>query len=365
MKEYALTESPALKYAKISIKPFLSEDDNTGLKEYNMVVHEGIRHIDVIVCKSNNNQKTYLTGLNEFSKEVQTLDKEERQARIKEIRKIIAKAENELAGNYQVTPADTLMGPKGEEMAIEDLPADFFYTKVTTFKSIITDTFDENGARVLTFWDTFQLELDNEGLILDDGYIRDILIINAIEAGGFSLIAKDFETAKKEARYFKFYLDKRKDTAALKIAGGVLRDRAGAKLVHMYENDANKLFYITKLVSYDSDHFKMGKNATPHEALYQECSDYLAGNLHVGMTDAAKQFLEYANMDMKDLIPRVMLQDGRAYKEIMIKDGVWYYYSDMVALGKTDAECIEFLKNDLNSKTFDALQKKLHKKWSE
>jgi hypothetical protein len=118
MKQFAFVESPALKFAKISIKPFIGKDDNTGLKEFNMVVHEGIRHIDIIVCKSDKGRKVYKTGLNEFDESIATMDqafsgesieeikakKEEKAAKIKSIRELILRAENELAGSFELSP---------------------------------------------------------------------------------------------------------------------------------------------------------------------------------------------------------------------------------------------------------------------
>ena len=179
------------------------------------------------------------------------------------------------------------------------------------------------------------------------------------------MVAKDYETAYENSKYYKFYLDKRAKTSAIKISGEVLRDEAGGKLVTMYKNDFNKLFYITKLISYDSDLFKTGKNATPNEVFYQECSNYLKGKLHVNMTEAATEFLKYAKMTMTELMPRVLFKDGVSHKLIMQKEGVWYHHTTQTALGKNEEESIEFLMNSLNSGIFEKLKNTLTVKWTQ
>ena len=92
-KEHALVESVALRHATVTIKPFISDNPNTGLKEYNMVVHERILHTDCVVCKADGRTKEYLTGVNEMAESVQSLSGEEKEAKITELEKRLAALE--------------------------------------------------------------------------------------------------------------------------------------------------------------------------------------------------------------------------------------------------------------------------------
>ena len=295
--------------------------------------------------------------MNEFDASVQNLEKEKKEARIKIIRQTIARAEREIAGNFEVVDPNTT--------GIESIPSAEFYSKVRTFNSIITDTFDENGNRRPTYWDTFEVELSNDGLILDETYVRDLILISIIEANGLSLIAPDYETACGDPNYYKFYLNKLKDTVNVKNVDNKLRDKAGAKLVAMEESDSNKLFYITKLISYDSMFYKEGKNSTPVGILYEECTKFLDGKAHMNKTEACRLFIEYANMNMKDLIPRTLFKDGKETKTIVLKDSMWYHYRSQTLLGKNEEDVVAFLKSDANSKTYESLLNEMKVKWTE
>lgn len=378
-KAHAYVESPALKNARVAIRPYLSGASNNGLEEFNMILHEGIHHTDsVIIERFDKNVKSYRVP-NEFSAEIFNMEEgEEKQAKIRSIRKLLADAENLIGGNngvsvnalgqYKVHGVDKEGKPVTTLVGIEDMPSEDFYKHISMFKASQVDTYDQKGDRMPNFWDELTLELDNDGTILDEEDIKHRLIVAVIECGGFGLIAKSYEDAIAEGGKKKFYLHRRAKVAAIKIGDKILRDEAGNKLVQMYKNDFNKLFYITKLIAYNSDEFKTGKNATPQEVFYEECSNFLASEGdHIGlsMKDTATRFLELANKAMTDLVPMLLLKDARDYKFIVMKDGLWYYWDTQVPLGKTDAECIEFLKNGKNSGTLEAIQKKVDKKWNE
>ena len=94
--EYAYVESPAMRTAKLAIRKYVADAGNTGLESYGMVVHERVHHTDsVIIERSDKNVKTYRTGLNEFSHDIFNMPEgEEKQAKIRSIRKLLADAEN-------------------------------------------------------------------------------------------------------------------------------------------------------------------------------------------------------------------------------------------------------------------------------
>lgn len=355
MKQYAILESVALKYAALSIRPFMGPGANTGLKEYNMVIHENIVHTDCIVCHADGRTKTYLCGLNEKVPEIQNIQNDdEKQAKIKAIRILAAKAEREIAGNYSVNPDDP---------AILEDPQ--FWAKITMFRPVIADVFDNKGLRVDTYWDTFVLKLSNDGLILDGGSTKDLLLINAIEAGGFSMVAKSYEEALEHSGQYKFYLDKRQDTSAIKVVDRKIRDKAGAKLTTLSEKDSNKLFYITKIISTDSLFFKSGKNSTPLDVFYKECSDFIDGlTPAMDKVEACEAFIRYAGMSLEELKARCVYKDAMTLHFLTIKDQDVYHIKTGTILGKNVEEAVVFLLNAANVTVYTTLSEQCQKQWA-
>jgi len=355
-KQFSFVEPVALKHARLSIKPYVGQSINTGLKEYNMVVHDNIKHTDCVICISDGRTKTYKTGLNENTAEVQTLHGDEKIAKIKSIRQLVARAEREIAGNFNVDP---------DEDGIENNKE--FWKNVTMFKSVIPDVFDNKGVRQLTYWDEFVIVMSNEGIILNENNVKHLLMISVIEAGGFSLIADSFETARADSRgIYKFYLDKRQDTSDVKIVDKKIRDKAGAKLFAISENDSNKLFYITKLISVDSMFFKTGKNATPTSVFYEECSNFIEGLTPKQrvQTLACQEFISYADMTIDKLKARVALQDGMALNYIMLKENELWHVQTSTILGKNYEDAIAYLTNPANVKLHDTLIKQCTAEWA-
>ncbi len=362
-KEHALVESVALRHAAIAIKPFISDNPNTGLKEYNMAVHERIKHTDIVVCKVDGRTKEYLTGINEAAESVQMLEGEEKEARIKSIRELVVRAENAIGGNFDISDADIYeIDEKGKSTTKFNK---LFWSKVKTFKSVFPDVLDNRGQRVNTWWDDYSIILTNDGIILNSDKVKDQITVSLIEAGGLSMIAKSYEDALQVGRC-KFYLDKREDTSAILVADDMSRDRAGAKLIAMKDGDANKLFYVTKLVSTDSLFFKTNKNATPTNVLYKECVNFIEGKTSIERSKgrACTRFIELASMTLDQLKARCVLQDAKTLRLVAIREQELYIIKGSTIIGKNDEEAASFLLNTVNVKTYENLLKEVQKEWS-
>lgn len=358
MQDYVIRESIALKMAKFSIKPFKDGGDNgTGLKKYGMVLHEGTCHTANPLCKVDGKIKTYCTGLNEDATEVQDLDTEKKEAKIKAIRQLVARAEREIAGNYNINPEDPNIDKDTN-----------FWTKVTTFKSVVPDTFDNKGVRQLTYWDTLELKLDNKGIIFQETNIKDLLIMSIIEAGGFPTVAKSYKDALENPRssQVKFYFDRKTNTAEVKTSEKRVRDEAGAKLLALYEKDSNKLFYITKLLTTQSGYIKTGKNATPIDIMYDECSNYIDALVPEvnSKEEGSKKFLEYNKMKLNELIARVLVKDGLIYGKLMYKESNLIHTFNHTILGKNAEDAVLYMLAPANDKFFEELKESLTFEWS-
>ena len=107
MEEYTIVEKYQQgKSETIAIRPYFNSDkQNMGLENYGMSLHEGVYHEESLACLEMNGVKRFVTGLNEFAPEVKKLAPGEKEVKIKEIRKLVAELEAELASNI-IDPED-------------------------------------------------------------------------------------------------------------------------------------------------------------------------------------------------------------------------------------------------------------------
>ena len=337
---FTLVEKVAhYKKGPIAIRPFFdNRSSNMGLEKYGLTLFEGVSHEEQLACLENNGVKRYLTGLNEFAPEVKKIvDPEEREARIKEIRAVVAELEKELAANV---------------LDVEDKD---FWTKV----KLLRPDNDE-------FWNKISLRCGNDPVFLEpekDAY--DLIKLYAINAGGFSIVAKSYEDAKsKSNRHARFYLDKYEDTASTKTELKKIRNKALAELQKLFDKNTNKLFYVAKVVDIASAQYK---KSTPNDVIYDIMDNYINGeSTERNPTRAAQTFLEAANADMETLKIKAMVKDATYYKFIVSKaDGVIYVKDTGVMLGRNQAEIIEYLRNPLNEEILVQLSKKVEKYWNQ
>ena len=337
---FTLVEKIAhFKKGPIAIRPFFdSRSSNMGLEKYGLTLFEGVSHEEQLACLENNGVKRYLTGLNEFAPEIKKIvDPEEREARIKEIRTIVADLEKELAANV---------------IDIEDKE---FWTKV----KLLRPDNDE-------FWNKITLRCGNDPLFLEpekDPY--DLIKFYAINAGGFSIVAKSYDDAKtKSNRHARFYLDKYEDTASSKTEIKKLRNRALSELQKLFDKNTNKLFYVAKVVDIASAQYK---KSTPNDVVYDIMDNYINGDsTERNPMRAAQTFIDAANSDMETLKLKAMVKDATYYKFIISKaDGMIYTKDTGVMLGRNQAEIIEYLRNPLNEDVLVELTKKVEKYWNQ
>lgn len=337
---FTLVEKIAhFKKGPIAIRPFFdSRSSNMGLEKYGLTLFEGVSHEEQLACLENNGVKRYLTGLNEFAPEIKKIvDPEEREARIKEIRTIVADLEKELAANV---------------IDIEDKD---FWTKV----KLLRPDNDE-------FWNKITLRCGNDPLFLEpekDPY--DLIKFYAINAGGFSIVAKSYDDAKtKSNRHARFYLDKYEDTASSKTEIKKLRNRALSELQKLFDKNTNKLFYVAKVVDIASAQYK---KSTPNDVVYDIMDNYINGDsTERNPMRAAQTFIDAANSDMETLKLKAMVKDATYYKFIISKaDGMIYTKDTGVMLGRNQAEIIEYLRNPLNEDVLVELTKKVEKYWNQ
>ena len=192
--------------AEIAIRPYITSKVNMGLEKYKQVLFEGTKHKYAIWAKDDipgSNMFRHVTGLNEFAPELERLPKDVKEAKIKQIREKVSRIEQVNTGkSVKTTDKD-------------------FWDKITVATPTNVD-----------FWGKIKVTVSNEPVFLDASEVNDLIIISAIEAGGFPDIAPSLEAARKKGTY-KFYLDKFDDTAKMEATLGIVEDEAKAILLNL------------------------------------------------------------------------------------------------------------------------------------
>lgn len=322
---------------KVAIRAFFNPNkENMGLEKYNMTLHEGVYHTEQLACLENNGIKRYLTGLNEFAPEIKRIsDPELRSAKIKDIRTTVAQLEKDLAAN--------VIDPEDEQ----------FWNKVQILRP-------DNSE----FWDKIELKAGNTETYLDpQNNPYDLIKLYAIEAGGFSMIAKSYEEAQKLPVDPKFYLDKQEETVSTKNIIRKLRNKAAAELQALYDKDSNKLLYVTKVLDPGSASYR---KSTSNDALYEAMDNYIQGlSFEHDKKRAAQTFLDTANQSVADLKMRAMVKDATYFKVITPKaDGYIYHTATSTMLGRNVADIVEYLKNPLNEQILVEIQDAVEEEWN-
>ena len=337
MEDYTIVEKyQQAKNKTIAIRPFFNANkENMGLEQYGLSLHDGVFHEESLACLEMNGVKRYVTGLNEFAPEVKMLPKSEKKAKIKEIRSVVSQLEAELAAN--------VVDPEDKE----------FWNKLTIMKP-------DNSA----FWDKISLRCGNDPTFLDpvaDPY--DLIKLHAINAGGFSIVAKSLKIAKESNTPFKFFLDTAKESLSTRTELSKLRNKSLVALQNMYDSNVAKLMYVAKICDVDSVQYV---KATPNDVLYENMDAYINGfGAESSKKRAASQFLEVASLDMEELKIRALIKDSLYYRFITTKAGGWIEPIDSgIKLGKSPSECLQHLKNPENEDTLMSLLAKVEPYWN-
>jgi hypothetical protein len=337
MENFTMVETGkgSVKKTAIAVRPYFDNSaSNMGLEDYGMSLFDGVTHNEQLACLDNNGVVRYITGLNEFTPEIKLLPTADKEARIREIRSAVAELEQELAANV---------------IDIEDKD---FWGKVTLLRP--------NNSE---FWNKISISCGNEPLFLDPKDPYDRIKLYAIEAGGFSLVAKSLEDARAKAVPPKFYLDKEEETVMVRTEYKKLRNKALSELQKLFDKNSTKLFYIAKVVDINSTQYR---KSTPNDVIYENMDNYIAGlGGETNKERAAKTFMDTANMDMETLKIKSIVRDSVFFKYIVNKaDGYIYHTKTNALLGRNVSDVVEHLKNPLNEDILKDLNTACEKFWN-
>ena len=305
-----------------------------GLENYGMSLYDGVKHHEQLACLENNGVIRYITGLNEFAPEIKLLPTEVREARIREIRLAIIELEKDLAAN------------------VIDIDDKEFWSKVQLLRP-------DNKS----FWNKITIACGNDPLFLDSKDPYDRIKLMAIEAGGFSIVAKSFDDARSRAIAPKFYLDKEEETVMARTEYKKMRNKALAELQKLFDKNSTKLFYIAKVVDLNSTQYR---KSTPNDVIYENMDMYINGEGGESNKErAAKSFIEATNMDMETLKIKSIVRDSVFFKYIINKpDGYIYHAKSNALLGRNVSDVVEYMKNPLNEDILKDLNMAVEKLWN-
>lgn len=320
---------------KMSIKAFFDPNkENMGLEQYGLTLYDGVYHEEQLACLENNGIKRYITGLNEFAPDVKGIkDKDQRNAKIKQIREVVAQLEKELASN------------------VIDVKDKEFWNKVKLLRP-------DNSE----FWDSIHLRAGNDSVFLnphENPY--DLIKLCAIEAGGFSIVAKSYEAGQKMSVPPKFYLDKHQETITHLNEARKKRNKALSTLQNLYDSNPKKLLYVTKVIEPGSPQYKV---QTPIDILYEAMDEYINGeSFERSEVKAADNFIKTADSSLEDLKYRCIVKDATYYNVILIKTDGHIYYKN-IKIGRNPSDVVEFLKNPLNEDVYIEILDLMEHEWN-
>jgi len=329
------------KYSKlgsIAIRPYCDRTKpNMGLEEYGFVVFPGTHQEEEMACITYRGKLRYLNGLDEYAPEVKSLkleDPEAYEARVKQIRTIIAELELEKTYN-KIDPSD-----------------DDFWQKVQTFRPDNKD-----------IWSSIKVKCNNDPIFLSPKTNTDhLLLILSIECGGFPLIGKSLEDCKAGSKQKKWYLDKQSDTVSVNVSISKVKNKALAMLDELAEDNPRKLFYAAKLVDNNSMQYR---NTTLQSVIYDNMDMFITGQgVEPKIKTAATRFLKFANMSMQELKIKAVIKDALFYKIIISKgDGMIHYPKGNIMLGKNVDEVYEKLNNPGHEDLLDQIHDSVEETW--
>lgn len=332
---FTMVETRVSKTSPIAVKPYFDNSvSNMGLEDYGLSLFDGVTHTEQLACLEKNGVIQYLTGLNEFAPDIKLMSADDKAAKIKEIRTAVAELEKELAAN------------------VLDIESPTFWNEVKLLRP-------DNSE----FWNKISMSCGNDPIFLDPKDPFDRIKLYAIEAGGFSIIARSYDEARSKAVPPKFYLDKQQETAGARTEYKKIKNKALAELQKLFDKNSTKLFYIAKAVDTASVQYK---KHTPNDVIYDNMDRHINGEGTEGNKERAAQgFLDAAALDMETLKIKAIVKDSVFFKYIISKaDGYIYHAKSNTMLGRNPSDVVEFLKNPLNEDVLKDLNNNVERLWN-
>ena len=321
----------------ISIKPLVdnSNPNTLGLNDHGLAIFPSTQQREQITAYESNGIVRYASGLDEFAPEIQEItDQRIKEQKIKDIRIMVSYLERVIGRNHV------------------DVNDEDFCDKVKTIHP-------NNAA----FWNTVYIICDNNQRVLEPlKDPMDMILLLAIEAGGFSIVAKSYDDAMALQNPPKFYLEKSLEKVGIQAKVKRLKNNALAKLNMVSEKNKKQLLYLVKLCDKSGVDLKY---TTPTDILYDIADDYINGKLSDSSAEFySKRFLEMASLPFDLLEIKAIVSDSAYYHIIQFKgDNKIYHTKSGVMLGRNVKEVAEYMQNPLNQDIYNSIKTEMLKNW--
>ena len=326
-----------LNLKKVSIKPFIDgKKDNMGLENYDLVLFPNVEHSETIAALEQNGVVRYLTGLDEYAPEVRNIiDDDERNAKVIEIRTVVAHLEREMASNNI------------------DVSDENFWDKVKVIKNSNHNLFSKIEIRV-----------GNKEEFLDPkNNAEDLLKLYAIKAGGFPFIGKSYEDSKLMNKLPKFYLDSNDETVKSRTTSKKSVNKAISLLEKIYTVNPEKLIYMAKVLDGQTSITFNGK--THIDSIYDLLDDFISGKgIDKNKIRSSDAFVKTNELSFDTLKIKALIIDATFYNLIALKpDGMLYHQKTSTMLGRNVGEIVIYLLNPLNEDIQSKLLSEIETYW--
>lgn len=312
----------------IEVRPFIRQGKfDMGLESYGMVMFPEAKLTIEMSHYEINNIPIYNNGLNEFSKSVQLLPKEEKYNKICDIRTIIIYLEKILASNV---------------IDINDVD---FYGKCKVVRQ-------DN----LQLWSDLRIILANTGTFLHTEDPNDLMKYISILDGGYADIAKNYESAVSEQK-FRFYVNDREDQERYVNKFTKERNKAIALLEKLAEGKDDKLKFVAKKLDRNNE-LRMNSSK---EAFYNLIDGFLNNGESIVNV---KDFERIAQSDFETLKIEIYVDEAIRYNLIKQKEKGEYVFEKMgTVLGSYEKKMYDYFKDSLHEETYEILKECVEKIW--
>lgn len=265
--------------------------------------------------------KRYLCGLDaELIKYDDTLTKEEKEAKIAEIKDTVERLEK-FFGNGNLDPTNE------------------------------------------KHWSKIELKLDRKTTNLDLTNPRTELLLYCIRGGGFTTVAPTMEKAREIGA--KFYLVEPLEYAENRIANKEIINKAISTLQRLYESKSyDDLFLLGKYILPVE---KAYTRRSPKAMIYEDLDKYINGELiRQSKISCARQFLEATKKSKTDQALTSIIKDAEYYGFVYINDKGEFKNNETAGIyGTTIERVVAHLQNPAYEHELENVKSRVEKKWAE
>ena len=212
-------------------------------------------------------------------------------------------------------------------------------------------------------WSKINLIIDRKTMNLDLSDPKNELLYHCIKAGGFSLVSPTMEGARD--RLIPFYIVEPTEYAEARVANKELINKAIATLQKVYESKSHDdLFFLAK---YLLPVEKMYSKRTPKATLYEDLDKYLnAEIIKESKISLARKFLDTIKKNKIDIIVTCIVRDAEYMGMIYANSAGELKNTETGGIyGTTIQRAVAHLQNPAYEHELENVKTRVEQKWIE